>query len=225
MSADFARPVTIAVTGTHSTGKSTFLQRLAERLRRDRIDVAIVADLGAEAAERGLPILDQHNWVSTLWIIARGMSLEAETWTRADVVLVDRPVSDALGYYEAALEYRGQQSNPANMCQLEAMVTGHVRNYDLILRTVLDPTIPLDLSKPRGTDLTFRALVDRQIAKVSERLGIDHDTLPANSHDRALIEVMAIIKGHLDGIEKDHRVEPQLHAEQSPQLVPRQESR
>ncbi|WP_162240305.1 AAA family ATPase [Nocardia arizonensis] len=204
MSTDFVRPVTIAVTGTHSTGKSTFLQRLADRLHRDRIDVAVVADLGAEAAAQGLPILDRHTWVSTLWIISRGMSLEAQTWTQADVVLVDRPVSDALGYYEAALEYRGEQPNPANIGQLEAMVTGHIRNYDLVLRTVLDPTIPLDLSKPRGTDLAFRALVDRHIAKVGERLGITHDTLSADDHDRALVEVSAVIEGRLDGITEDH---------------------
>lgn len=204
VSSDFVRPVTIAVTGTHSTGKTTFLQQLTARLRRDRIEVAVVADLGAQAAEQGLPILDQHTWVSTLWIITRGISLEAQAWSQADVVLIDRPVSDALGYYEAALEHRGKQPNPQNMAQLEELVTRHVRNYDLVLRTVLDPTIPLDLSKPRGTDLAFRALADRHVAKVTERLGIDHDTLPVDGHDRALIEVTAFINGSLDRTDDDH---------------------
>ncbi|WP_331757786.1 ATP-binding protein (plasmid) [Nocardia sp. NBC_01377] len=203
MRTDFLRPVTVAVTGTHSTGKSTFLQRLADELHRDRIDVAVVADLGAEAAERGLPILDKHTWVSTLWIITRGISLEAQAWAQADVVLIDRPVSDALGYYEAALESRGQQPDPQNMRQLEDIVARHVPNYDLVLRTVLDPTIPLDLSKPRGTDLAFRSLADRHVAKVTERLGIDHDTLPANGHDRALVEANAFIRGQLDRTNND----------------------
>ncbi|WP_169812197.1 AAA family ATPase [Nocardia xishanensis] len=205
MSTDFLRPVTIAVTGTHSTGKSTFLQRLADRLHRDRIQVAVVADLGAEAMERGLPILANHTWVSTLWIISRGMSLEVQAWMQADVVLVDRPVSDALGYYEAALECRGQQPNPANIYQLEELVVRHARNYDLVLRTVLDPTIPLDLSKPRGTDLGFRALADRHVAKVTERLGIGHEQLPADGHDRALVEVAAFIRGRLDKVDESDR--------------------
>ncbi|MEV2226022.1 AAA family ATPase [Nocardia vinacea] len=201
MSTDFVRPVTIAVTGTHSTGKSTFLQQIAEQLHRDRVEVAVVADLGAVAAEHGLPILHEHTWASTLWIITRGMSLEAHAWTQVDVVLVDRPVPDALGYYEAALEYLGVQPHPANIDQLEQLVARHVRHYDLVVRTVLDPTIPLDLSKPRGTDLEFRALADRHIAKVLERLGIGHDLLPSDGSDRALVEVLAFIKGRLDGVD------------------------
>ncbi|WP_435593556.1 hypothetical protein [Nocardia sp. bgisy118] len=121
MSTDFPRPVTIAVTGTHSTDKSTFLQRLADRLHRDRIEVAVVADLGAEAMERGLLILANHTWVSTLWTISRRMPLEVQAWMQADVILIDRPVSDALGYYEAALEYRGQQPNPASIYHLKEL--------------------------------------------------------------------------------------------------------
>lgn len=73
---DFTRPVTIAITGTHSTGKSSFLHTLAEQLHRDRIEVAIVADLGAEAAANGLPILDRHTWATTLWFLSRGMAAE-----------------------------------------------------------------------------------------------------------------------------------------------------
>ncbi|MGY0497076.1 AAA family ATPase [Nocardia sp. FBN12] len=191
------------MTGTHSTGKSTTLQRLAEQLHRDRIEVAFVQDLGAEAVELGLPILDKHTAASTLWFISRGMSLEAQAWAEADVVLIDRPVSDALGYYEAALEFRGEQPDPTNMHQLEQMVLHHSRHYDLVLRTILDPTIPLDLTKPRGTDLAFRALADRHVAKVHERLGIEHDTLPADGHSRAIVETLAFIKGRLDGVEHD----------------------
>ena len=40
------QPITIAVVGTHSTGKSTFLARLAHELRRTGLQVSTVADLG-----------------------------------------------------------------------------------------------------------------------------------------------------------------------------------
>lgn len=89
------------------------------------------------------------------------------------------------------------------MAQLEALVTQHIRNYDLILRSVLDPTIALDLSKPRGTDLEFRALADRHVAKVLERHGIDHDQLLFNGRTRARVEVRALIQGLLDGVDRD----------------------
>ncbi|MFE3960747.1 hypothetical protein ACFXPS_42050 [Nocardia sp. NPDC059091] len=57
MSADneVFRPVTAAINGTHSTGKTTFINELADLLRRDRIEVAVVADLGIDAVEAGLP--------------------------------------------------------------------------------------------------------------------------------------------------------------------------
>lgn len=92
-------PVVIGVVGTHSTGKSTFLARLAHDLRAQGVQVATVADLGEEAQRRGLPMLFNHTWASTLWFITRGISQELEAWPHADVVLVDRAAPDALGYY------------------------------------------------------------------------------------------------------------------------------
>jgi signal recognition particle GTPase len=92
------RPVTIAAAGAHSTGKSTFLARLAHALRRHDLEVATVADLGEEALRIGLPILHSHTYASTLWIMTRGISQEIATWAHIDVLLIDRPVPDALGY-------------------------------------------------------------------------------------------------------------------------------
>ncbi|WP_378735560.1 AAA family ATPase [Nocardia brasiliensis] len=197
------RPVTIALTGTHSTGKTTWLKRLASELRRDRIEVAMVADLGIHAQSIGLPILFDHTWASTLWIITRGISNEIEAWTKADVVLIDRSVPDALAYYEAALEYRGQPADPHRIEHLEDLVANHCFNYDLTLRTILDPCLPLGVSKPRDTDIEFRALADRHVEKVLNRLDIDHNTLRADGHKRALIETVAFIKGRLTNMDLD----------------------
>ena len=199
MSADneVFRPVTVAVMGTHSTGKTTLVNELAELLRLHRIEVAIVADLGSHALEAGLPILANHTWASTTWIITRGISLELEAWTRADVILIDRGVPDALGYYEAALETRGRAADPQRLKQLEDLVVAHSQHYDYILRTILDPTVPLGREKPRDTDLDFRARADRHIGAVLQRLGIGHGTLPSGEHDRALVDAIAFIKGRL----------------------------
>jgi hypothetical protein len=151
------RPVTIALVGTHSTGKTTFVHALADRLRRNRVDVAVVNDLGVNALELGLPILWNHTWASTMWIITRGISLELEAWLEADVLLVDRGIPDALGYYEAALAYRGALPEPERLEQLGRIVADHAQHYDLILRTELDPSIPLGAEKPRDTDMRYPA--------------------------------------------------------------------
>ncbi|MBY8858626.1 ATP-binding protein [Nocardia sp. CA2R105] len=191
------RPVTIALVGTHSTGKTTFVNALADRLRRNRVDVAVVNDLGVNALELGLPILWNHTWASTMWIITRGISLELEAWVKADVLLVDRGIPDALGYYEAALAYRDTLPEPGRLEQLGRIVADHAQHYDLILRTELDPSIPLGAEKRRDADMRFRAMADRYVQSVLDRLGILHDVLPSDGHARALVEATALIEGRL----------------------------
>lgn len=191
------KPVTIAVLGTHSTGKSTFLARLAHDLRRRHIAVGTVADLGEAAQRIGLPILFNHTWLSTLWIMSRGISEEMEAWLHSDVVLIDRPVPDALGYYRAALEYRREKPDPAQVAKLEALVHNHSERYDLMFRTTLDPTIPLGENKVRDNDAEFRVLADRHVGDVLRDLDLPHDLLPADGHDAALDKAISFVTARL----------------------------
>lgn len=193
------QPVTIAVLGTHSTGKSTFLARLAHDLRRQHISVGTVADLGEQAQRVGLPILYNHTWASTLWIMTRGISAELEAWLHSDVVLVDRPVPDALGYYYAALEYRGDTPDHAQVARLEHLARGHCHRYDLLFRTTLDPTIPVGGNKTRDTDAEFRVLADKHVGRVLHDLDLPHTELPADGHDDALDRAITFITARLTG--------------------------
>lgn len=192
------RPVVVGVTGTHSTGKSTFLARLAHELRLRELEVCTVADLGEEAKRMGMPILFNHTWASTLWIITRGISNELEAWPHADVVLVDRPVPDALGYYLAALDYRGQRAQPHELNQLKMLVRDHSRRYDLLLRTTLDPSIPIGDNKTRDDNATFRRLADEHIRLVLDELNLQHEQLPANGHDETLARAIDLITEQLN---------------------------
>lgn len=191
------KPVTIAVLGTHSTGKSTFLARLAHDLRRRHIAVGTVADLGEAAQRIGLPILFNHTWLSTLWIMSRGISEEMEAWLHSDVVLIDRPVPDALGYYRAALEYRREKPDPAQVAKLEALVHNHSERYDLMFRTTLDPTIPLGDNKVRDNDSEFRVLADRHVGDVLHDLDLPHELLTADGHDTALEKAISFVTTRL----------------------------
>lgn len=194
------RPVTIGVTGTHSTGKSTFLARLAHELRLRRIEVSTVADLGEKAKTMGMPILFNHTWASTLWIITRGISNELEAWLHADVVLIDRPVPDALGYYRAALEHRGQHAQSQELEHLNALVRQHSRRYDFVFRTTLDPSIPIGDNKERDSNATFRQLADRHIGLVLDELHVPHQPLPAAGHDDALDRAIVLVMEKLKDI-------------------------
>ncbi|WP_280360959.1 AAA family ATPase [Nocardia wallacei] len=180
------QPVTIAVVGTHSTGKSTFLARLAHELRRTGLQVATVADLGEQAQRMGMPILWNHTWTSTLWIVTRGISNELEAWLHGDVVLVDRAVPDALGYYRAALAYRGEAADPEGWTYLETLARAHSHRYHLIFRTQLDPDIPLGTNKSRDGNHQFRNLADRHVGEVLAELTLPWLPLAADGHDAAL---------------------------------------
>lgn len=196
---DVEQPVTVAVLGTHSTGKSTFLAHLAHDLRRQHVAVGTVADLGEQAQRIGLPILFNHTWASTLWIMARGISDEMEAWLHSDVVLIDRPVPDALGYYRAALEYRRETPDPAQIDRLEALARSHSDRYDLMYRTTLDPTIPLGDNKTRDNDAEFRVLADKHVGHVMRDLDLPHEELPADGHDVALDRAIIFITARLNG--------------------------
>lgn len=191
------KPLMIGVLGTHSTGKSTFLARLAHDLRRQHIQVATVADLGEQAQRIGLPILHNHTWASTLWFATRGISYELEAWLHGDVVLVDRPVPDALGYYRAALEYRGERPDPSTLAYLESLVRGHSVHYDLLFRTTLDPSISLGANKERDEDSKFRSLADHFVGRVLDELDLAHELLPADEHDQALFQAIDFVTAWL----------------------------
>ena len=180
------RPVTIAVTGAHSTGKSTFLARLTNELRQYDIEVATVADLGEQALRIGLPILHSHTYASTTWIMTRGISNEIATWPHTDVLLVDRPVPDALGYYLAALEYRGEEPDPTLLGHLKALAAGHAIHYDLILRTELDRALPIGTNKVRDYNHRYRRLADQHIGAVLFDLRIPYQLLRSDGHDTAI---------------------------------------
>ena len=192
------RPVTVAVTGAHSTGKSGFLARLTGSLRRDGAIVATVADLGEEALRLGLPILHSHTYASTLWIMTRGISLEVASWPHVDVLLVDRPVPDALAYYRAALDYRGELPVPSLLGPLRALAAHHSGHYDLILRTVIDTGLPLGREKQRDPEPRYRRLADRYVGQVLDELSIPYVALPSDGHDSALSDATEFVRAKLD---------------------------
>lgn len=163
--------VFVAVTGTHSTGKSTFLDQLQSELQAKGITVGRVADKATECRNAGFPILRDHTFESTLWIMSSVIRGELEASLSAPVVLVDRPVSDALAYLEAALHSTGRAIAETERSYLYSLARLHSLRYQLLFRTVLDPTVPLGVG--RDPDLGFRALVNEKLASVLREVGVD----------------------------------------------------
>lgn len=154
-------PIHIAITGTHSTGKTVLMRRAEMELRATGLRVARVHGLGKRAAAIGLPKMQRHTAISTEWVIAAGIADELAHTTDADVVLTDRAPIDALAYYTAALEFRGEASDPATTERLEQLVASQSPRYELLLATELDPAEPVVAS--HDYDPRYRQLVDRHL--------------------------------------------------------------
>lgn len=156
---------TVAIAGTHSTGKSTFLDGVEQRLSAKGISVGRVVDTASRARAAGFPILKDHVYESTLWIMAESLRQEMEAALNFDVVLVDRPLLDALGYLHAALEASGRQLPPAQLHELLQIALAHQSRYGWFAATVLDSNVPI--GPGRDPDEVFRRLAGEAISHLT----------------------------------------------------------
>ena len=160
----------VGIAGTHSTGKTSFVQAVLKQAGTCGISVAVVSDTATKCREAGFPILRDHTFESTLWIMTSVIKAELEAALRASLVLVDRPVPDALGYLEAALSATGRTISEQQRAYLYGLAEHHAKRYSMVFKTQLDESIPL--GEDRDPDLDFRRDAGRHIDAVLTRLGI-----------------------------------------------------
>ncbi len=181
--------IVIGVAGTHSTGKSTFCKELKAGLELKDIRVETVPSFGALAVQQGIPLLTQHTYDSTMWFIERTLEAEHAARAKADVVLVDRPVIDAVAYWCAAVEYRGINIATHELETIGSLMINHGPNYTTVLATKLDHSIAL--GPGRDTDSWFRTAVDTHLHDLLDRHAIAHRVLSPPARNRILAHVTA----------------------------------
>ncbi len=184
----------IAIAGTHSTGKSTFLTRLRHLLETAGYQVTTVADQTAGARDLGFPILRQQTTTATLWIMTTGIASELVAARRADIVLVDRPITDALAYHLAAHAWRGETPDPAQAAFLADLARHHAPSYQLTYRTIIDPDLGIADDGHRDIDPGYRQLVDEAITTVHTRLGIPAVPLYSRDHTGAVRHALQLAR-------------------------------
>ncbi|MBD2036996.1 AAA family ATPase [Leptolyngbya sp. FACHB-321] len=184
--------IKIGIAGTHSTGKSTFIEDLECELQNLGYRVGRVNDLATEAQKLGFPILSEHTFSSTLWIMSRGITLELEASLNADIVLVDRPVPDALGYLLAALKMRHEKISDWERKYLFDLASYHAKTYLLLFKTKINPNLPIGQNKPRDHNSEFRILAAEKIDSVFDELQIPYEVLSTSNSDQ--VKEKTIIK-------------------------------
>lgn len=189
------RKVKVGIAGTHSTGKSTFLEQLDSVLSAEGIAIGRVGDLAKAARDRGFPILTDHNFESTLWIMAEGMRQEAEAALSSEVILVDRPVFDALGYLYAAVEISGRSLLDRQLDELRSIAVAHAGDYDVLVMTKLDPAI--SLGEGRDKNHEFRVAAGEKIRAIAEEAALQPVILTSSNGDEVLDQVLETVRRHL----------------------------
>jgi hypothetical protein len=164
--------IKMGVVGTHSTGKSSLICELGKKLIERGMRVSCVGDLAKQASQAGFPILKNHTFESTLWIMSRGIAIELEASMMADVVLVDRAVPDALSYLFAALKFRRTDVSCDERKYLLDLAKHHAQTYSVICKTVLNPSIPL--APGRDPDMAFRHAVASELDEVFLNLSLTY---------------------------------------------------
>jgi tRNA uridine 5-carbamoylmethylation protein Kti12 len=178
----------IGITGTHSTGKTTFTDLLTEKAQAAGLSVIRVGDIATECRNEGFGILKDHTFESTLWIMTAVINAELKAGLEHDLVIVDRPVQDALGYLEAALVSTDRQLTTSERDYLYGLARLHVPRYIVNFKTTLDNSIAL--GEDRDPDRDFRTLVDQTISKANDALGIDARSLTESEATLAINKVL-----------------------------------
>lgn len=184
--------VKIAISGTHSTGKSTFVDRLAGKLTALGRDYSVIREIVRECR---LPILKEQTTASTLWMVATGIVEEVEAEQSGSVVLVDRPILDPLAYLLATEVAIREDS--ADYEALEGMIAGWVRTYDLIIHSRLDRSIPFNKAG-RDPDPHYRETIANNLLHLYIKFDIAPIVMIPERRHEIVEEVISVVSRKLD---------------------------
>ena len=185
----------IGITGTHSSGKTTFLQCLEQELSGASLKIHRIGDFARKAKDLGFLILTKHTYESTLWIMAECLRCETEASLRNDVILVDRPVIDALGYLHAALQLSGRAIDSRRSDELMTIVKAHTPDYDVLIRTALDTSI--EPAEGRDPDNEFRAAAASAIERLVNQVEPNALILTSANREELVQRVVQIVQSRL----------------------------
>lgn len=188
-----AHPVKLAVSGTHSTGKTSALKRALRELQGRGYCVAYVGDIARRCP---LPILRQHTAQSSLWIAATTLTEELQLGHSSEIVLVDRPVLDALAYYLAALKHRHEQSPQGEVDYelLRHLVSSWMTTYQQVFHTRIDPSRAIEDDKSRDLDPAFRRDVEAILGELRSAQGVSSTELTSDETANARLIADAAVQ-------------------------------
>lgn len=164
----------IAVSGSHSTGKTTYLRMLHDYLLHQQVSVKIIAN---DATACPLPIKRNQTFLSTMWLIANCIKNEVEAHNGCDVLLVDRPVIDAWGYYKTSTMFR---LNSDEELVGMGIVASWMKTYDHVLTSRIDNSYKKEYD---SEDMEYQKSVESNILSTYTLLNLHPFTMAADHRE------------------------------------------
>jgi predicted ATPase len=190
-------PFKVGIIGTHSTGKTTFLNNLEASLKSSGLTVERIERVAVRAQELGFPILTEHTFESTLWVMAEILKQEAEKSLCCDVILVDRAILDALAYLRAALQISRRTLDAGRVEELTEIARAHAKNYDVLIATLMDDTKAV--ADGRNKDAHFRKLVAQWTENIVSEFSPNALRLSSTNSSDILAKTTETIFSHFEG--------------------------
>ncbi len=162
----------IAIVGTSSTGKTTLITKLTDRLRELRHSVEVVPEVARECP---YPLNEGSTLEAQQWILAKQLEHEHRIDHRGKIVLCDRASIDNWAYF-----FRAFHHAPRTRCDVhiwEALAVDHAASYDFIFKTQKLPLGAVADGVRSGNEL-FREEIDHLISLVLRQHAITHVVLP-----------------------------------------------
>ncbi len=157
----------IAIIGTHSTGKTTLIESLAQHFSVQGKEVFILPEYARLCP---FPINEETTLEAQKWILLSQITEENKIDHTNNILLTDRATIDNFAYM-----YRIGKSDAIE--NFERCAVAHMRTYDFVFKT---QKLNLDAKEDglRTTDFEFRDMIDRLITHLLKKHNISYSLLP-----------------------------------------------
>lgn len=161
----------IAIIGAHSTGKTTLLNNLNDRLIRDGFTTIVLPEYARLCP---FPIDEETTLNAQKWIQEQQIHEESIIHHTDKILLCDRATIDNFAYFlrAARLKERGHETDA-----WEKQAVAHMETYDLVFKTTKLHIAPEDDGK-RSTNEEFRNEIDVLIHELLRKHNIPYVPLP-----------------------------------------------
>lgn len=175
----------IAIIGTHSTGKTTLLNKLKTTLESRNFSTAVVPELARLCP---FPINEETTMEAQEWIQNQQIIQENQLHQPKKILLCDRATLDNFAYFQRASRLRNR-----DVSSWEQRAALHMSSYHFIFKTH-KLELPATDDGQRATDEGFRDEIDTTIHQLLDKHGIQYYLLdPSFDYNVHLNNILTIL--------------------------------